>query len=74
MQKRSLTMKEKGRLSSMPLFNTDKIVRLVSEMRKAVSYLTSRQGLGKDVFLNDPDKIGSVQRSPEEVTFRKTPR
>ena len=45
----------------MPLFNIDKIVRLVSEMRKAVSYLTSLQSVGKDAFLHDPDKVGSAK-------------
>jgi len=45
----------------MPLFNIDKIVRLVSEVRKAISYLNSLQSVGKSTFLNDPDKVGSAK-------------
>ena len=45
----------------MPQFNPDKITRLVSEMRKALTYLKSLKSLDKDVFLNDPDKISSAK-------------
>ncbi len=45
----------------MPLFNPDKITRLVSEMRKALSRLKSLATLDKESFLNDPDKIGSAK-------------
>ena len=45
----------------MPLFNTDKISRLVSEMRKAINHLKSLQASGKELFLTNPDKIGSAR-------------
>jgi uncharacterized protein YutE (UPF0331/DUF86 family) len=45
----------------MPLFNPDKITRLVSEMRKALNRLKSLAALHKESFLNDPDKIGSAR-------------
>lgn len=45
----------------MPLFNTDKIGRLVSEMRKAINHLKSLQASGKESFLTNPDKIGSAR-------------
>jgi uncharacterized protein YutE (UPF0331/DUF86 family) len=45
----------------MPVFNPDKITRLVSEMRKAVSHLQSLSTLDQKSFLNDPDKIGSAK-------------
>lgn len=45
----------------MPLFNNDKIVRLVSEMRKAVNYLKAIQCIDKASFLHDPDKVGSAK-------------
>lgn len=45
----------------MPLFNPDKIARLVSEMRKAISHLKSLGTIDKESFLNDPDKIGSAK-------------
>jgi uncharacterized protein YutE (UPF0331/DUF86 family) len=45
----------------MPLFNPDKIARLVSEMRKAINRLKSLAALDKKSFLGDPDKIGSAK-------------
>ena len=45
----------------MPLFNPDKIASLVSEMRKAINHLKSLGNLVKELFLNDPDKIGSAK-------------
>lgn len=45
----------------MPRFNPDKITRLVSEMRKAVSRLRSLKNLDKEALLNDPDKISSAK-------------
>lgn len=45
----------------MPLYNKDKIVRLISEMRKALSNLRVLQGIEKGVFLNDPDKLASAK-------------
>lgn len=45
----------------MPLFNPDKITKLVSEMRKAVNRLKSLKNLDKEEFLNDHDKIDSAK-------------
>ncbi len=45
----------------MPQFNPDKVTRLVSEMRKAVTRLKSLKSLDKEVFMNDPDKISSAK-------------
>ncbi len=45
----------------MPRFSVDKIVRLVSEMRKAISYLASLRDVEEEAFLNDPDKVGSAK-------------
>lgn len=45
----------------MPLFNPDKIGRLVSEMRKAICRLKSLKVIDKNSFLNDPDKISSAK-------------
>lgn len=45
----------------MPLFNHDKITRLVSEMRKSVSRLKILRTVDKKAFLNDQDKIGSTK-------------
>ncbi len=45
----------------MPLFNPDKVARLVSEMRKALSRLKTLAALDKQSFLSDPDKIGSAK-------------
>ena len=43
----------------MPLFDQEKMVKLVSEFRKSVSRLQKLKKLGQKKFLNDPDKIGS---------------
>ena len=45
----------------MPLFNPDKIAKLVSELRRAVARLDSLRGTGRGTFLGDPDKIGSAK-------------
>lgn len=45
----------------MPLFNPDKIATLVSELRRAVGRLESLRDIGSEVFLSDPDKIGSAK-------------
>ncbi|MEJ2697349.1 MAG: DUF86 domain-containing protein [Candidatus Sulfobium sp.] len=45
----------------MPLFNPDKIAKLVSEMRKAVGHLKTLRELGKEKFAGDPDKVGSAK-------------
>lgn len=45
----------------MPLFNPDKIAKLVSELRRAVGRLDSLRGIKSEAFLSDPDKIGSAK-------------
>jgi uncharacterized protein YutE (UPF0331/DUF86 family) len=45
----------------MPLFNPDKIAKLVSEMRKSVDRLHSLRTLDRRLFLTDPDKTGSAK-------------
>ncbi len=43
----------------MPLFDQEKMIKLVSELRKSVARLRELSKLPKDQFLGDPDKIGS---------------
>jgi uncharacterized protein YutE (UPF0331/DUF86 family) len=43
----------------MPLYDQEKMVKLVSELRKSVARLKSIGQLSFDDFLKDPDKIGS---------------
>jgi uncharacterized protein YutE (UPF0331/DUF86 family) len=43
----------------MPLFDQEKMVKLVSELRKSVTRLRDIAKLSQDEFLKDPDKIGS---------------
>lgn len=45
----------------MPLFNLDKIAKLVSEMRKAISRLDYLKSLDRESFLSNPDKICSAK-------------
>ena len=45
----------------MPQFDQEKMVKLVSELRKSVARLTDIAKLPQDEFLNDPDKIGSTK-------------
>ena len=45
----------------MPQFDQEKMVKLVSELRKSVARLTDIAKLPQDVFLTDPDKIGSTK-------------
>lgn len=45
----------------MPLFDQEKMVKLVSELRKSVGRLQSLAKLSRKGFLNDPDKIGSAK-------------
>ena len=45
----------------MPQFDQDKMAKLVSELRKSVDRLKSLSMLDKNLFLNDPDKIGSAK-------------
>jgi len=45
----------------MPLFDKDKIIRLVSELRKSLKRLKDLKELSRENFLNDPDKVGSAK-------------
>lgn len=45
----------------MPLFDQEKMVRLVSELRKSVARLRALSKLPQDEFFEDPDKIGSAK-------------
>lgn len=42
-------------------FDQDKMVKLVSELRKSVGRLKALSKIPKAVFLSDPDKIGSTK-------------
>jgi len=43
----------------MPLFDQEKMVKLVSELRKSISRLNHLAGIPAKEFLGDPDKISS---------------
>ena len=43
----------------MPLYDQEKMVRLVSELRMSVGRLRELAKLTQEDFLNDPDKVGS---------------
>ena len=45
----------------MPLFDLEKMTRLVSELRKSLTRLRVLSKLPEDEFLGDPDKIGSAK-------------
>ena len=45
----------------MPLFDQEKMAKLVSELRKSVERLRAIATLRQNAFLNDPDKIGSAK-------------
>ena len=45
----------------MPLFDQEKMAKLVSELRKSVERLRVIAKLRQNEFLNDPDKIGSAK-------------
>jgi uncharacterized protein YutE (UPF0331/DUF86 family) len=45
----------------MPLFDQEKMAKLVSELRKSVERLRAIATLHQNEFLNDPDKIGSAK-------------
>jgi uncharacterized protein YutE (UPF0331/DUF86 family) len=45
----------------MPLYDPDKMVKLISEFRKSVSRLQKLREAGRQKFLDDPDKIGSAK-------------
>ena len=45
----------------MPLYDQEKMAKLVSEFRKSVSRLQKLKQLDQPKFLSDPDKIGSAK-------------
>jgi len=45
----------------MPLFDQEKMAKLVSELRKSVERLRAIATLHQNEFLNDPDKIGGAK-------------
>ena len=45
----------------MPLYDQEKMAKLVSEFRKSVSRLQKLKELGQQKFLSDPDKIASAK-------------
>ncbi len=45
----------------MPLYDQEKMAKLVSEFRKSVSRLQKLKELGQKKFLSDPDKIASAK-------------
>jgi uncharacterized protein YutE (UPF0331/DUF86 family) len=45
----------------MPRFDNEKMVKLVSELRRSVNRLKELSKSQKDRFLRDPDKIGSAK-------------
>jgi uncharacterized protein YutE (UPF0331/DUF86 family) len=45
----------------MPLFDQERMVKLVSQLRKSIARLRLLAELGQDEFLVDPDKVGSAK-------------
>lgn len=45
----------------MLLFDQEKMVKPVSELRRSVSRLQSLSQLGEEEFISDPDKVGSAK-------------
>jgi uncharacterized protein YutE (UPF0331/DUF86 family) len=45
----------------MPLYDPDKMIKLISEFRKSVSRLQKLKETGRQKFLDDPDKVGSAK-------------
>ena len=45
----------------MPLYDQDKMAKLISEFRKSVSRLHKLRETGRQKFLDDPDKIGNAK-------------
>jgi len=45
----------------MPLYDQDKMAKLISEYRKSVSRLQKLKETGRQKFIDDPDKIGSAK-------------
>jgi len=45
----------------MPLYDQDKMVKLISEFRKSVLRLQKLKETGRQKLLDDPDKVGSAK-------------
>ncbi|MBW1691643.1 MAG: DUF86 domain-containing protein [Deltaproteobacteria bacterium] len=45
----------------MPLYDQERMVKLVSEHRKSISRLHALSEVDREIFLSDPDKIGSAK-------------
>jgi len=45
----------------MPLYDADRLLKLVSQMRESAGHLRRLGGISQDVFLADPDKIASAK-------------
>jgi uncharacterized protein YutE (UPF0331/DUF86 family) len=45
----------------MPLYDTETMIRLTSELRKSIARLTALGQLNLDGFIGDPDRIGSAK-------------
>lgn len=45
----------------MPLFDQERMVKLVSEHRKSIARLHALSKIGREAFLIDPDKIASAK-------------
>ena len=45
----------------MPLYDQERMVKLVSEHRKSISRLHALSDVDREIFLSDPDKIGSAK-------------
>lgn len=45
----------------MPLYDADRLLKLVSQMREAAGHLRRLSEVPEDVFLADPDKIASAK-------------
>jgi uncharacterized protein YutE (UPF0331/DUF86 family) len=45
----------------MPLYDQDKMVKLISELRKSVARLQKLKETGRQKFLDSPDKVGSAK-------------
>ena len=45
----------------MPQFDSDRMLKLVSQMREALGHLNRLKKCDKAIFINDPDKTGSAK-------------
>jgi uncharacterized protein YutE (UPF0331/DUF86 family) len=45
----------------MPLYDKERVIKLISELRKSVTRLRVLSELDKAAFIRDPDKVGSAK-------------